>query len=389
MSGKIRLVENATDTQTRPTMSHRWLIFLAIVLVVVVLLGLFLLSGSTALDGIKRFFRYGGVDRETYGAIDFDHFGSVECCLVNDRLAIATQEQLTVYAEDGAVLARHTGSYPSAALTSSEKYLLAYDIGGNHLAVTDADGKLRFELDASGLIYDAALAESGAVCVLTDSSSCRAVLEVYSKNGSLLFRRNSKTNYLNTCALSPNHEFVAATTLGQENIAFSASAQVFDTASDTVYAEIPLGAQLIYDLQFLDETTLCAVGENSLVFFTADGAILGEYAADDSELMAYSFGGDGYVAALYDSFNANGRYRLLTMDESGTVIAEASLDHTPLSLSACKEYVAVLSDMTLQIFNRELKEQNTAPNSIWQTVLIRSDGTAYCIAPDEASLLIP
>ena len=50
MSGKIRLVENATDTQTRPTMSHRWLIFLAIVLVVVVLLGLFLLSGSTALS---------------------------------------------------------------------------------------------------------------------------------------------------------------------------------------------------------------------------------------------------------------------------------------------------------------------------------------------------
>ena len=60
MSGKIRLVENATDTQTRPTMSHRWLIFLAIVLVVVVLFGLFLLSGSTALDGIKRFFRYSG-----------------------------------------------------------------------------------------------------------------------------------------------------------------------------------------------------------------------------------------------------------------------------------------------------------------------------------------
>ena len=389
MSGKIRLVENATDTQTRPTMSHRWLIFLAIVLVVVVLFGLFLLSGSTALDGIKRFFRYSGVDRETYGAIDFENFGSVDYCLLNDRLAIATQEQLTVYAQDGSVLARHPGSYTSAALAGSGKNLLAYDIGGKHLAVTDADGSLRFELEAAGLIYDAGLSESGAVCVLTESSTCRAVLEVYSGNGSLLFRRNSKTNYLNACALSPNHEFVAATTLGQEYIAFSASAQVFDTASDAVYAEISLGAQLIYDLQFLDESTLCAVGENALVFFTADGAILGEYAADGGELMAYSFGGDGFVTALYDSFEADGRYQLLTLDESGTVIAAVSLDNAPLSLSACKEYVAVLSDMKLQVFNRELKEQSTAPNSNWQTALIRSDGTAYCIASDEATLLIP
>ena len=116
---------------------------------------------------------------------------------------------------------------------------------------------------------------------------------------------------------------------------------------------------------------------------------MGEYAADGGELLAYSFDGDGFVTALYDSFEADARYQLLTLDESGTVIAAVSLDNAPLSLSACKEYVAVLSDMKLQVFNRELKEQSTAPNSNWQTALIRSDGTAYCIASDEATLLIP
>lgn len=387
MSAKIQLVENATDTQTRPTMSHRWLIFLAIFLVVIVLLGLFLLSNSTALDGIKRFFRY--TNDETYGNIRFETFGSTDYCLVNDRLAIGAQGEIVLYREDGSVLTRQLGTYASAALASRNRYLLAYDIGGKHLTVTDADGKLRYEMDTAGLIYDADLSEDGAACVLTDSSDYRAVLEVYNESGAILFRRNSKAKYLNACALSPNRELVAVATLGQEDITFSASVQILDTASDAVYAEAPLGAQIIYDLYFLDDDTLCAVGENSLSFFTTDGSLLGQYEADYSELIAYSFGGDGFVTALYDMFEADERYRLLTLDYSGSILADVSLSSAPVSLSACKEYVAVLDDMKLQILNRELKEQSTAPNSLWQTALVRSDGTAYCIASDEASLLIP
>lgn len=387
MSGKIRLVENATDTQTRPTMSHRWLIFLAIALVIIILLGLFLLSSSTALDGVKRFFRYSR--SKEYAAIPFENYGNSDFCLVNDRLAIGTQGQIALYDDDASVLGKNIADYVSPALLSTDAFLLSYDIGRNHLAQTDANGNLKFELDTAGRIYDADLSESGAVCVLTDSSDCRAVLEVYSESGALLFRRNSKTNYLNTCAISPDREFVAVTTLGQENISFASSAQIFETAADAVYAELPLGAQMIYDLRFLDSSTICAIGEKSLLFFTKSGELLGEYEADSGELIAYSFGGEGYVTALYDSFSSDGRYRLVTLDQAGARIASVSLDSTPISLSACKEYVAVLCEMKLLIFNRELEEQNTAPNSSWHTALVRSDGTAYCIAADEASLLIP
>lgn len=389
MSGKIRLVENATDTQTRPTMSHRWLIFLAIALVIVVLLGIFLLSNSTALDGIKRFIHYNHMDSDAYADIPLENYGNSNFCLTDDFLCIGTQGQVTIYAEDGSVLSRHIGDFASAAFTSNSDHLLSYDIGGKHLAVLDTEGNLQFEMDTEGLIYDADLSQKGAVCVLTDSSECRAVLEVYNESGALLYRRNSKTNYLNACALSPNREFTAAATLGQENISFHATVQVFDTASDSVYAEIPLGSQLVYDLHFLDDQTICAVGENSLSFFSVDGTSLGEYSAERGELMAYSFGGDGFVSVLYDLFETAGRYHLLTLDHSGSVIASVSLDSTPLYLSANKEYVAVLCDMKLLILNRELEEQNTAPNSVWHTALIRSDGTAYCIASDEATLLIP
>lgn len=389
MSDKIRLVENATDTQTRPTISHRWLIFFAIVLVVVILLGVFLLSNSTSLDGVKRFFRYNRMERGEYGNIKFENYGSADCRPVGECLAVGTQGLVTLYAEDGTVLCRHAGAYAAPTLCVNGECLLSYDIGGNHLAVSDTDGVLRYELDTAGLIYDADLSEEGAACVLTNGSDCRAVLEVYSESGTLLFRRSSKTSYLNTCALSPDREFAAVTTLGQEDIAFASSVQIFDTASDTVYAELSLGSQLIYELKFLNEKTLCAVGENSLVFLTVDGTVLNEYTVEGGELMSCSFDGSGFVAAVYDLFKASGRYRLLTLDESGSVIAYASLDSAPVTLSACKQYVAVLSEHKLQIFNRELKELHTAPNSSWKSAYVRFDGTVYGIASDEATLLIP
>lgn len=389
MSGKIRLVENATDTQTRPTMSHRWLIFLAIALVIVVLLGIFLLSNSTALDGIKRFIHYNHMDSDAYADIPLENYGNSNFCLTDDFLCIGTQGQVTIYAEDGSVLSRHIGDFASAAFASDSDQLLSYDIGGKHLAVLDTEGNLQFEMDTEGLIYDADMSQKGAVCILTDSSECRAVLEVYNESGALLYRRNSKTNYLNACALSPNREFAAAATLGQEDISFCTTVQIFDTASDSAYAEVPLGSQLVYDLHFLDNNTICAVGERSLSFFSTNGTLLGEYSAGQGELMAYSFGGDGFISVLYDLFESSGRYRLVTLDQSGNMIASASLDNTPLSLSANTEYVAVLCDMKLLIFNRELEEQNIVPNSVWHTALVRSDGTAYCIASDEATLLIP
>lgn len=388
MSDKIRLVENASDPHPHPAISRRWLIFLAIALGVILLLGWFLLSNSTQLDGVKRFFRYTG-KASGYGSIKLEPLSNADYTLVKDHLVLGTQGSVTVFSDDGSVLGKLTNESVTPALRSQGSALLSYDIGGKHLAVLNSTGDTNYVLDTESRIYDADLSERGAVSLLTEGSDCRAVLKVYNHSGDLLFRRSSKTSYLNTCAISPDGSYVATTTLGQENLNFSCMAQIFETDSDSVYTELSLGNQIIYDLAFLDDSTLCAVGDGRMVFFHVNGEVVGEYAAATGKPLAYSFQGDGFVTVLFDSFESDNRYYLMLLDKTGKIISSVAMEEPPLSVSANGRYVAVLTESTLQIYNNELFLQNSTPNMGYLTACVRSDGTAFCISATKATLYIP
>ncbi len=375
--------------QEKPSRMRRWLIFLGILLLVLALLVLFLLSSTTALDGIKRFFRYLGKDETQFGSIEFAPYGTCSYAPVDGQLAVATQSGATLFAVDGSSLGQVQESFSSPALIASDDRLLIYDIGGTYFSVMNSGGVLLFEKTAAGAIYDASLAENGGCAVLYAGSDSRAVLEVYDKSGVLLYRRNSKSHYLNTCALSPDGKLAAVTTLGQEAIAFRSAVQIFRTDSEDVAAECVLGPELIYDFAFVSADTLCAVGENKLYFLGTDGTLRGEYAAENGELIGYCLSGDGDVRALYDLYETGSHYRLITLDEDGKVTASFTVEDTPQHLSVCGSYTAVLTESELFIYDSGLKLRSRTENTGYLCAYVRADGTALCIATGKAELYIP
>lgn len=384
----ITIVEPDTPQKAKPLRKY-WLVFLGILLLIILLLTWFLLSTSTSLDGIKRFFRYFGKDETQYGRLQFETYGT--CCytLADGRFAVATQSGAALYANDGSTLSRVQGSFLNPAMQSADEFLLIYDLGGTRLVLIDGEGSTLLDATASGVIYDAEVSSEGFISVLSEGKDCRATLTVYTKNGATPYVRNAKNNYLNTCAVSPDGDYAAATTLGQQEISFVSTAQILKTDQEEIAAEVSLGAQIVYDLRFLDNDTLCAIGEQSIVFFDTEGDVLGEYPANNGVIDSYSFGGDGFVTVLYDQYEAGGGSRLVTLDKRGKEIAYASLDRSPLHLSACGGYVCVLNEQELQIFSRKLALCSSTDNTGYLAAFVRSDGTAICVSSGEAELFIP
>lgn len=388
MSGKIQLLKNVSEPHAPAAISRRWLIFLGVALGVILILGWFLLSTSTELDGLKRFFRYGGKTND-FTNLKLEQLTNADFTLVDDHLVLGTQGSVTIFSDSGDVLGKLTNESVTPALESTGSNLLSYDIGGKHIALLKSSGETVYSLDAEARIYDADLSARGGVSLLTEGTDCRALLDVYNGSGTLVFRRRSMTNYLNTCAISPDGTYVAATTLGQENLNFSTMAQIFETDSDSVYTELSLGSQVIYDLAFLDNSTLCAVADGRMIFFRVDGEVVGEYAAATGKPLAYSFQGDGFVSVLFDSFESDSRYYLILLDKTGSIIASLAMEEPPLNLSANGRYVAVLTESSLEIYNDGLILQNSTPNIGYTTACVRSDGTAFCISSTKATLYIP
>lgn len=385
MSDKISLVEQSTDHHQHPTLPYRWLLFIGICLAVFALVGWFFLSTSTRLDGVKRYFRYRGVS-DDYGAVSFAREDASAFALLDDELLHAAFRTATLSHTDGTSLTL-TEEISDPALVCRSGRALLWEPGGRELCVLSSGGVLT-ALQTEQSVLSADLSKSGSLCVLTAGSGSRANLDLYNRDGRLLFRRISKSSYLSACAVSPNGQYVATIALGQEDVSFSSTAQIFYTASEDAPAQLPLGDELIYALTFLDKTTLCAAGEESLFFFSVDGTLLGQYRAAQGRPVAYSLDGDGFVAVCFDLLDAEG-YRLVTLDKSGRELASAGLAERPLSLSTNGRYTAVLTEHRLMIYDNYLLLHSQTANTNWLSALVRSDGTAYCLGSDFAKLYIP
>ncbi len=374
-------IVRAAKTQKRQSPRKRWLLFLFIFLLIIILLITYLLCFTTSMDGVKRFFRYFGKDA-SYGSIRLDRSELHSYTTIEDLLAVAGTNGITVFNEDGSVRWCAEGSYSSPALKSKSEYLLAYDIGGTALTLFQSDGEVLFALKTKNPLYDAEVSEEGFVAVLCGGTIDRAAFEVYNPDGELLYRRDSKTKYLNACAISPDGSFAAISAFTDEDFSLKSSVQYLKTDREELRDEFSTENRLIYDLAFTDSETVCAVSSDALLFFGGESQ-----KECTGKLLNYSFDGDGYVTALFE-LTAN-RSRLVTLDADGNTIASTELSALPLSVTSCGDYISVLTRQELLIFDSGLTLRNQTTNNGYLCALARSDGTAICIASEEAALYIP
>ncbi len=366
----------------------RWLLLFAVLLLLIVLVLWFLLSRSTKLDGIKRFFRYLGRD-DDFGRFSYDAYGQCSYTLIDNSFALATPNGLTLYDAAGEKTARLSFQLTAPALKANGDLLLLYDVGGTALYVYEDDGTACYALTLPAAIYDADLTEDGECSVLYTGSDCRAVLEVYGKDGKLRYRRKSKQQYLSSCALSPDAGAVALIALGQQETAFQSEVCIYPIDGSDADAALLLGDELPSALHYSDEEHLCAVGENSLFFLTQEGELLHSYRPENDALLFCRFGSDGYVSALYDTFSGQNRYRLLLFTPDGEAVAATSLQEPPLDVSTAGHYTAVLTENKLFIYDRSLGLCSSTDNAGYSHTLARTDGTALLFGDGAAVLFIP
>lgn len=381
--------EEQPQEPQKKSLKAQWIIFIFIVTLIIILLSWFLLSNSTALDGVKRFFRYLGTDSGAYGSIHFDAYGNSSYALAENSLVIASQGGLSVYSDGGRTLQSLSGSLSNPMLDTADDKLLLYDVGGTRFALLDSDGDIRFDMTVGGRIFDADLSENGTCAVLYEGSDCCAVLDVYNSKGAKLYTHRSGSSFLNTCALSPDGSYAVVSTLGQEDISFLATARILTTRVEGIKATLSFGTQVICDMAFLSDERICAVGEDELFFFDVEGKLLCHYTREDALLSNYCFGED-YIAAVYDRFDLSLGYELLCLDENGKITAELTkLPAAPQDLSISGNYLCLLNQNELSVYDNELKLHHRTTIEDYVCVLCRSDGTAVCIGSSSASLYIP
>lgn len=367
----------------------RWLIIVTVV--VLAILALVLFWRDLNFDRFRRWVTYMGVEPDgTYGNYQYPAYDGNAYAVYENGLVVATSSGLMLYDETGSPLTEISTAMDNPNVNVAGNYVAAWDIGGTTLC-TARSGEEHLNRTLDHTILDVDLSANGDMVFASGADGYRTMLTMMDNQTQERFKWYSSAQYLPLCAVNSGGTQLAAIALGQEQGAFTSSLLLLDpTVEEQEPVQVALGNQLIYELDYLQDRYLCAVGETSLQLLRTTGEVHGTYGYNGEHLMKYDISGDGYVTLALNPYQTGSQYVLKTVEYDGQERGSLALGQEVLHLSVAGDYVAVLTASGLQIYTSDLQLYAQTDDVLGVTqVLMREDGTAVLVAANHASLFLP
>lgn len=356
---------------------RRVAVFLAVLAVIALVLAFFAVDSGRNWDRVRRFFAYGSKTLQ----ISMDSApGAVE--ELSGNLVVADLDGVTLYDGNGKEAFVASANLSSPVLQTTKSLILAYDAGGKELMLLDKSGAQLLTDSPPGVIFDADLAPDGSMCYVSSAPRSKAQLQVYDREHLPCFTVYASTRYLTGCAVAKGADYVCAVALGVSEGTFASRALVYNTGREEPVAEVLLGNQLIFDINFWGDDTICALGEEELIIFNLKGQILGRYATEG--MVNYSLEGDGFAALV---FQEGAGHVLVTVDAKGRELGRAELGASS-QVDVRGKYVAYLTSDGLTVSGKKL-EPWSGVGETGSTLCICADGAAYLVGNQSATRYLP
>jgi len=351
----------------------------------------FLFPEALNVDAIRRWVRYLNVrDDGQEGIFSFDAHNSNRYANFDDGLAVASVGGINTYTQDGREAIVSQGQLALPAIQACDDLVMAYDVGGQSLVAVHRSAGEVLRVTSEKAILDADISAGGDICYMSSAAGYKSVLAVYNDKQELVYRWFSSSAYMPLCAIADNGSQLAAVGLNQKDGSFESELHLFRTRYDQIEKTVSLGNELIYDLDYMGEDAICAVGESSIQFLDVNAEPLGVYSYEGQFLKDHDMGGDGFLTLSLNMYRAGNRYTLVTVDASGQEIASLYLGQEILDLSVCEKYIAVLTQEGLTVYNRSLEVYaQTKEIGAATSVLMREDGSVLLLGAGMGKLYIP
>lgn len=375
----------------RPRRLWRVILLCLTVAVVAAALVLVLFSEELDLDSAFRRLRYGAPEKRAgYGSFSFAPHATNRYALFDGGVAIAFSSGLETRGENGVVTYSAATVMEEPAVKTAKELLLHYSVGGSELSLIHAEKGEVLKLSSEGGFYDADLSSGGTLCTAAAESGYKTVLRVYDADQKEVYRWFSASRFMPLCAVSPHGERAAAVSLGQSEGSFESVLHLFSTREEEPVADISLGSDLVYDLRYTDDGTLCVVTESALFWFDDEGEQTGRCDILSGYLSDFDLSGDKFSLLRLNMFQTGEQCTVAAVNNKGEELGSVYYADPVLDISANGKYAAVLTSRKLTVYRRDLSVYAECANETGASVvLLRPDGTAFLLTDSASSLFIP
>lgn len=311
--------------------------------------------------------------------------GNRYALLGESTLLVASPSRVALLSADGSALYSFAADLDAPCIAVGGTAAAVYDAGGTALYLFDEAGLVRdMSSEVTGALYAVSLNARGDLAVTAGRSGYRSCVTVYDAAGKKVYEINSSNRYMADACVSSDGRRLAVCVLGEADGAFQSTVQLYSLSSDSSDGSWSMSDSLVLQLS-APAGGFAAVADDRFTMVSDEGALLGAYRYEYPYLRDFDLSGEDFFAFYLSQYRSGSAGKLVTLDESGTLLASLDTHGEVLDISACGDYLCVLYADSLTVYNAALEEQWRLDDTVYaRAALQRADGSVVLLGSTEA-----
>lgn len=311
--------------------------------------------------------------------------GNRYALLGESTLLVASPSRVALLSADGSALYSSAADLDAPCIAVGGSTAAVYDAGGTALYLFDEVGLVRdMSSEVTGALYAVSLNARGDLAVTAGRSGYRSCVTVYDAAGKKVYEINSSNRYMADACVSSDGRRLAVCVLGEADGAFQSTVQLYSLSSDSSDGSWSMSDSLVLQLS-APAGGFAAVADDRFTMVSDEGTLLGAYRYEYPYLRDFDLSGEDFFAFYLSQYRSGSAGKLVTLDESGTLLASLDTHGEVLDISACGDYLCVLYADSLTVYNAALEEQWCLDDTVYaRAALQRADDSVVLLGSTEA-----
>lgn len=333
-------------------------------------------------DGLRELFGRSAGPEQAGEAFAYEAGSDQDFALAGNGLAAASSSAVQLLDSSGKTVFKQVVSFGVPAVFACQDRALFCDIGGKQCINAGFDGSPT-QLDFDGNIISADMNGSGWFTVISEEAGYKGLVQVYDPDCQLIYKWWSGTGYVLKAAVSPDNRLMAALCVDSDG----GKIHIFSLSSENELACAEFDGDLLFDMYFMADGTICSIGEEMLYFIDTDAQLRGSYSLDGLYLNDYDFGSSAFAALYLSEYRTGAAGTVVTLDSRGEVLGHAEMDKDMISMSASGKQLLVMSAGGLSLYSQDMSLSDSLEKLMTaRSALLRPNGDALLLSAYSAEL---
>ena len=336
-------------------------IFIIVFLGVVTVLALVNLDKLTP-ENISHWFQYDLLGKTEGSGYPIRYIGTsinTENFSLMDRSPVyCSDTSIVVLNSNAGEYQNNQHSFANPILKTDKEYSIIYNADATGYRIINRDSTI-FSGSADRKLFDADIAENGTYALLTYGNDYLSTLTVKDRNNNKIYGYSFAEYYVSCVSVNSRGTRAALSGISAKDGGLISVIYILDFNQKTYYQKYEFEDSYIYDICYLDNDKVVAVGDNSVYHIDIDNKKMTEISYNSQTLTTFTLKRNfGVLISL--STNPDGREcSIVAINSEGKKSTEVDTGKRILSLDYKSEKICALYPNEIGIYNKDGKQIST------------------------------